>query len=696
MINPSLGFDHKLPLLLQTEASECGLACLGMVAGYYGYHADLATLRRRFSISQKGITLAGLMRIANHLELASRPLKLELRDLPQLKLPCILHWNLNHFVVLQAVGKNFLTIHDPAYGIRSVPMDEVANAFTGVALEAWPNPGFKPAELRQTVKLRSLLGRVVGLTASFSQILFLALAIEIFALVSPFFLQWVIDEVLLVADRDLLTTLALGFGLLLLMQQVITLIRGWVLLYMGTTLSLQWRSNVFSHLLRLPVDYFEKRHLGDVVSRFAAIDVIQHTLTTAFLEAILDGLMTIVTLGLMFVYSPVLSWIALGTMALYGIGRWIWFTPLRHATAEQIIHAAKQQSHFLETLRGVKTIKVFRREHERRSSWLYLLVKQINADLRKQKIELFMQALNRGLFGLENILIIYFCAKLVMDGNFSVGVLMAFNAYKSQFDSRVAALIDKFVELEMLQLQGERLADIIFQPPEHNHGRMAGEHRVISAPTIEVKDLRYRYGEQEAYVLDGVSFKIARGESVAIVGASGCGKTTLVNVLLGILPPSAGEILVDGIDIRHMGFDALRAMVGSVLQDDVLFAGSIADNISFFDPQVDHVWLDQCARMAAIHQDVMAMPMAFNTLVGDMGTVLSGGQKQRILLARALYKRPKILFLDEATSHLDTELEQRVNAAVKALQMTRLIIAHRAETIGSADRVIMLKAGKVV
>lgn len=696
MINPSLGFDHKLPLLLQTEASECGLACLGMVAGYYGYHADLATLRRRFSISQKGITLAGLMRIANHLELASRPLKLELRDLPQLKLPCILHWNLNHFVVLQAVGKNFLTIHDPAYGIRSVPMDEVANAFTGVALEAWPNPGFKPAELRQTVKLRSLLGRVVGLTASFSQILFLALAIEIFALVSPFFLQWVIDEVLLVADRDLLTTLALGFGLLLLMQQVITLIRGWVLLYMGTTLSLQWRSNVFSHLLRLPVDYFEKRHLGDVVSRFAAIDVIQHTLTTAFLEAILDGLMTIVTLGLMFVYSPVLSWIALGTMALYGIGRWIWFTPLRHATAEQIIHAAKQQSHFLETLRGVKTIKVFRREHERRSSWLYLLVKQINADLRKQKIELFMQALNRGLFGLENILIIYFGAKLVMDGNFSVGVLMAFNAYKSQFDSRVAALIDKFVELEMLQLQGERLADIIFQPPEHNHGRMAGEHRVISAPTIEVKDLRYRYGEQEAYVLDGVSFKIARGESVAIVGASGCGKTTLVNVLLGILPPSAGEILVDGIDIRHMGFDALRAMVGSVLQDDVLFAGSIADNISFFDPQVDHVWLDQCARMAAIHQDVMAMPMAFNTLVGDMGTVLSGGQKQRILLARALYKRPKILFLDEATSHLDTELEQRVNAAVKALQMTRLIIAHRAETIGSADRVIMLKAGKVV
>lgn len=696
MHNPSLGFGRKLPLLLQTEASECGLACLGMLAGYYGYNTDLANLRSRFSISQKGITFAGLIAIANQLELATRPLKLDLRHLRQLKLPCILHWNLNHFVVLQAIGKNAITIHDPAYGIRSVAMDEVANAFTGVALEVWPNPGFKPAELRQTVELRSLLGRVVGLTSSFIQILLLALAIEAFALVSPFFLQWVIDDVLASADSDLLTTLALGFGLLLFLQQVVTVIRGWVILYMGTTLNLQWRSNVFSHLLNLPVDYFEKRHLGDVVSRFGAIDVIQRTLTTSFLEAILDGLMTLVTLALMFVYSPLLSWIALGAMTLYSIGRWAWFNPLRHATEEQIIHAAKQQSHFLETIRGIKTIKLFQRQDERRSSWLNLLVKQINADLRKQKIDFFMQTLNRLLFGVENILIIYFGARLVMAGNFSVGVLMAFNAYKTQFDSRVAALIDKFVELKMLQLQGERLADIIFQAPENSHGRLTSDHQALTAPGIEVKGLRYRYGEQEPYVLDGISFKIAAGESVAIVGASGCGKTTLVNVLLGILPPSEGDILIDGINVRQLGFDGLRAMVGTVLQDDVLFAGSIADNISFFDPQVDHAWLEQCARLAAIHQDVVAMPMAFNTLVGDMGTVLSGGQKQRILLARALYKRPKILFLDEATSHLDTEHEQLVNAEVKTLKMTKLIVAHRAETIGSADRVIFLGAGQVL
>ncbi len=691
----SLGFGHKLPLLLQTEATECGLACLGMIAGFYGYNTDLASLRRRFPVSQKGITLAGLIRLANQLELATRPLKLDLQHLPQLKLPCILHWNMNHFVVLQSVGNKSMVIHDPALGIRTIPMAEVSKSFTGIALELWPNSGFKPAELKQTIKLRQLMGRVTGLNRSLGQILLLALSLEVFAIISPFFLQWVIDNVLVSADRDLLTTLALGFGLLLLMQQAIALIRGWVIMFMGTTLNLQWRTNVFTHLLNLPVNYFEKRHLGDIVSRFSSIDIIQRTLTTSFLEAILDGLMTVITLILMFIYSPTLAWIAVGAMALYALGRWSWFKPLRYATEEQIVHAAKQQSHFLETVRGVKTIKLFQRQEERRSSWLTLLVKQINAELRTQKINLFMHSLNGLLFGLENIIIIYLGARLVMDGNFSVGMLMAFHSYKTQFDSRVASLIDKLIELKMLQLQGERLADIVLQPAESKQARLSLADEKQLLPSIEVKELRYRYAEQEPYVLDGVSFKIEPGESVAIIGSSGCGKTTLINVLLGILPPTEGDIYIGDSNTKQLGFEALREMVGTVLQDDVLFAGSIADNICFFDPHADQAWIEECARLAAVYEDIATMPMAFNTLVGDMGTVLSGGQKQRILLARALYKRPKILFLDEATSHLDVEREQLVNAAVKTLQMTRVIVAHRPETINTADRVISLVNGKI-
>ena len=692
----AFGFSTKLPVVLQTEATECGLACLAMVAGYHRYQTDLNSLRRRFPVSLKGATLASLIQMASQLQLGTRPLKLDLDDMRKLKLPCILHWNFNHFVVLKEVGVKSVIIHDPGQGVRELPWNEVSASFTGVALEVWPSASFQPEKQRQRLHLRTLMGRVTGLVASLTQIMLLALALEVFALVSPFFMQWVIDDVIVSADRDLLTTLAIGFGLLMLMQQAVSTARSWVLLYMGTTLSVQWRANVFSHLIRLPVQYFEKRHLGDVVSRFGATDQIQHTLTTAFIEGILDGIMTVITLAMMFIYSPVLAGIAVVSMLLYAAGRWAWYRPLRHATEEQIVHGARQQSHFLETVRGVKTIKLFQRQDERRASWLALLIDQINAELRTQRMQLCYKLLNGLLFGIENLLIVWIGARLVLDGNFSVGVLIAFMAYKGQFDSRVSALIDKVFELKMLQLQGERLADIVLHEQEHSAGLHSFADVAALQPTIAVRGLRYRYGEQEPFVLDGIDFTLAAGESVAIVGPSGCGKTTLLNVLLGILPATDGEILVGGVPLDQLGLDPLRKMVGTVLQDDVLFAGSIADNISFFDPQAEHAWIVQCAELAAISFDINAMPMGYNTLVGDMGTILSGGQKQRVLLARALYKRPRILFLDEATSHLDIGKEQQVNQAVKTLNMTRIIIAHRPETIASASRVIVLMGGKVV
>lgn len=695
--NVSFGLRRKLPLILQTEATECALACIAMVAGYHGLRTDLATLRRIFLVSIKGSTLGHLMQIAHSLKLTTRPVKLELEDLPQLRLPCILHWNFNHFVVLKAVERNTVTIHDPAFGLRKLSLDEVSGQFTGVALELWPNPEFKPVSFRQRIRLRDLLGHVTGLFRSLGQILLLAVSLEIFALVSPFFLQWVIDNVVVSGDRDLLTTLALGFGLLMLLQQGIGTLRSWVIMHMSTTLNLQWRANIFSHLLRLPVDYFEKRHLGDVVSRFGSIDVIQKTLTTAFVEGILDGLMTVVTLVMMFIYSPSLAWIAVGAMALYGIVRWLWYRPLRNATEEQIVHAAKQQSHFLETVRGVRSIKLFQRQEERRSTWLSLLVDQINADLRNQKLQIFYRLINGILFGVERILVIWFGARLILDGNFTVGALMAFSAYKDQFDSRVSALIDKLVDLKMLQLQGERLADIVLAEAEASAPPLpATARQATPEASIELRGLRYRYADGEPWVLDGIDLRIERGESIAIVGPSGCGKSTLISAMLGIRTPNEGEVLVGGASVAQVGFEALRGMVGTVLQDDVLFAGSIADNISFFDARPDFARIEECAKLAAIHDDIEAMPMAYNTLIGDMGAALSGGQKQRVLLARALYKQPAILFLDEATSHLDISCEKRVNQAIKQLNITRVIVAHRPETIASADRVIVLDAGRVL
>ncbi len=694
--NLSFGFGRKLPLMLQTEAAECGLASLAMVAGYHGFQTDISSMRRLFLVSIKGTTLGHLIQMAHALQMNTRPVKLDLEDLPQLRMPCILHWNFNHFVVLKEVTKKGVVIHDPAIGIRRMTFEEVSETFTGVALELWPNTGFRKVTYKQRLSLRELMGNVTGLFRSLSQVLLLAISLEVFALVSPFFLQWVIDNVIVSADRDLLTTLALGFGLLMLMQQLVMTLRSWVIMHMATTLNVQWRANVFTHLLNLPVQYFEKRHLGDVVSRFGSIDLIQRTLTSSFVEAILDGIMTLVTLVMMFVYSPKLAWIAVGAMVLYGIGRWAWYSPLRAATEEQIIHAAKQQSHFLETIRGVKTIKLFLRQDERRATWLTLLVDQINADLRTQKLHVAFRLLNGILFGVERILIIWLGASLVLDGNFTIGVLTAFIAYKDQFDSRVASLIDKAVEIKMLRLQGERLADIVLAEAEDTQQATVQLEPTEVDASIAVRGLRFRYADQEPWVLDGIDLDIEAGESVAIVGPSGCGKTTLVNAILGIRPPVEGEVMIGGYSVKQMGFETLRGMIGTVMQDDSLFAGSITDNISFFDNKVDHERVEACAKLAAIHEEIVAMPMGYATLIGDMGTALSGGQKQRVLLARALYKQPRILLLDEATSHLDTTRESLVNSSIKSLNLTRVVVAHRPETIAAADRVIVLSDGKIV
>ena len=692
LANLDFGVRRRLPVFLQTEAAECGLASLGMVAWFHGHRLDLAGLRRRFTVSLKGATLAYLMQAAGRLHLAPRPLRLELEELAQLRTPCILHWDLNHFVVLKSADARGAVIHDPASGLRKLTLAEVSRHFTGIALELSPTVEFRAEEERRRVRLRDLMGNVVGLRRSLTQVFLLALALQAIAVVSPFYMQWAVDGAVVSSDRDLLTVLGLGFLLLAILQVALAVLRSWVVLYLGTTLNLQWLANVFSHLLRLPVSYFEKRHLGDVVSRFGAVTSIQRTLTSSFVEALIDGVMAIATLAMMLVYSVTLTALAVGAVLLYATLRWTFYEPLKRATEEHIVHNAKQQSHFLETVRGVQSIKLFGRQEERRSRWLNLVVDAVNQDLVSQKLGLGFRSANGLVFGVERIAIVWLGSLLVLESTFSVGMLFAFVAYKEQFSARVSGLIDKLIELRMLNLQGERLADIVLTPPEED-SPMTGVDEIDAS--LEARGLSFRYSDTEPFVLLNCSFHVPPGESVAIVGPSGGGKTTLLKLMLGLLAPTDGKMLAGGIDIQKLGIDRYRKLVGTVMQDDQLFAGSIADNISFFDPMPDPKAIENFARLAAVHDDIAAMPMGYNTLIGDMGAALSGGQKQRILLARALYKQPRILFLDEATSALDVHKERAVNEAIRSLNLTRIIIAHRPETIASAERVIVLQSGRV-
>ena len=686
----SFSFSRRLPVILQTEAAECGLACLVSVLGFHGFHTDLRHLRARFSLSLKGATLADLVRFAHAMNLTARAVRLDLDELVNLRIPCILHWDLNHFVVLHEVHRNHIVIMNPASGWQKVRMEEVSRCFTGVALELFPNTQFE--EKRETRKIRVLpmLRGVVGLKRSLFQLLLLAAALLVFALASPCFMQWVIDHAIVSADRDLLLTLALGFGLLLIVQQLVSLLQTWAGMYLATSLNIQWKANVLRRLMDLPVSYFAKRHLGDVVSRFGSVDSIQSTLTSTFFVLVLNSIMAVFTLGLMYLYSPSLTAVVLVVLLIYIAIRWAAYYPLRHATEENIVHAAKQSSYFMETIRGIQTVKLFDKNAQRHAAWLNLFIDTINTGLTTQKLSALFGFTNGLLFGIANILIVYFGAVSVLDGIFTVGALMAFMSYKSQFESKAGSLIDQFVQIKMLGLHAERLADIVLEETENEQSNDFRLPENLEHFDIQIENVSFRYAENEPYILQDFSLIIKQGIAIAFAGHSGCGKSTLIQILTGSLKPESGHVLLGGHDIHALPPAFIRKFSASVMQDDVLFAGSIAENISFFDDTPNMEKIAFCAQMANIHHEIVAMPMAYETLIGDMGSALSGGQKQRIVLARALYREPKILFLDEASSHLDINNERVINDNLRQLNITKIMVAHRQETLNTADSVVYL------
>ncbi|HET9023708.1 MAG TPA: peptidase domain-containing ABC transporter, partial [Burkholderiaceae bacterium] len=623
-----------------------------------------------------------------------RPLRLEPDELVALRVPCILHWDLNHFVVLTRTAKGEIWITDPAVGERRLSLAEAGRHFTGVALELQPGASFEPQRKKPTLSLGALLGGQRGLRSSLVQVFVLAVSLETVVLVTPFFMQWVVDGAIVSGDRDLLLLLALGFGLLLLIQVAIACARSLVILHASIHLSLHWNASLFAHLLHLPVAWFERRQVGDVVSRFGSVATLQRTLTTSFIEALLDGLMATATLALMLVYSQALALIAVAAALLYALIRWAAYRPLRLATEEQVVLAARAESLFIESVRAVASIKMFNHEDARQARWMNATVDADNRMAVAERMTIAVRSTQSLLAGGEHLLIVYLGAAAVIDGLFSVGVLLAFVAYRAAFASRVGALVDKWIQLRMLDLHRARLADIALEPREDAAaGRSSGRDDLDW--TIEAVGVSFRYGDDEPWVLKDVHLRIPAGACVAITGASGCGKTTLLKILMGLLPPTEGEVRIGGMPVAQIGVQEYRRRLGAVLQDDQLLAGSIEANIAYFEHGADRSRVEACARAAAIHDEIVALPMRYETLVGDMGSSLSGGQKQRVLLARALYKQPAVLFLDEATSHLDLRREGLINDSVRTLRFTRVLVAHRPQTIASADRVVVLDGGAI-
>lgn len=687
------GWGKKLPMIRQSEAAECGLACLAMIAGYHGHRVDLSSLRQRFPSSLKGIRLTNLIEIAQSLGLSCRPLRLDLDELAKLQTPCILHWDLDHFVVLREVRRGYAVVHDPAVGERHLKLADVGLHLTGIAVELSRGPTFRRKQAPSPVSLRALAGSIRGLGRALAVIFSLALVLELFALLWPQFMQMAVDQVLADGDHDLLTFLGFSFILLLLMQIGVSALRTWTVMWLSTHFNLSWSGNVFQHLLRLPQDYFMKRHLGDIVSRFGAVSVIQQTLTTQFVSVILDGVMATLTLLVMLLYSRLLSGLVISALMIYTAIRILYYRAYFESNLSQITVSAKQQSCFMEAVRGVQTLRLYNQVPAQTARYLNAAADTLNTSIAVQRLNLLFGSISGLSSGAQRVTVLWLGAWLALRGQLSAGMLMAFVAYADQFTSRAASLVDYVVQLKLMRLQGERLADIVLTAPEpFTEGHRAGPE---PEPSVRFDKVSFRYASNEPWVLKDCSFEIKSGESVAITGPSGCGKSTVLRLLLGLLDPQVGTIYIGGIDIKHLGKRTLRSMLGSVMQDDTLFAGSIADNISFRDETATSLRVEAAARLAYLHDDIVAMPMGYHTLVGDMGSTLSGGQKQRLFLARAAYRQPRLLVLDEATSHLDTLCEDRINEALASFQATRIFVAHRANTIKRAERVLVCIKGSI-
>lgn len=685
---------YSLPIVLQTERTECGLACLAMIAGYFGYRTNLTALRQQFPVSSRGAGLNDIISVAGALRLHSRALRLDLEDLHKLQLPAILHWDMVHFVVLKRVDKKGIVIHDPAIGQKRCSWEEVGQHFTGVAVECMPAANF--VKVRHTVrsKMSELFTRYPGFNSAIIQLFVLSAFMQIAVIASAFYVQLVIDESITKNDRDILVVLFSGFLLLMLINVAMTFARNTVQLYFANQLGFQMVSNVFSQLMKLPVEFFSKRHVGDIMSRFGAVQEIRKILAEDMITVVLDGVFALVSLSVLFYFNVTLTLIVLFFVLVATAFKLSLIVPIRNLTEAQIVAEASANSVLMENMRAIEVIKFYCRELPRICSWRNRYARQINANVQLLRFGIRVELANGLLSGVEHLLVIYFAAVSVLDGNITLGFMTAFLALKANFSTSVGSFIDKIVQIRLVRLQLERLSDITCAQVEFDDLYLPSKPRQWQG-RLSVRDISFAYVGSSEPVIASVNLDITPGEIVAITGDSGAGKSTLLKIMAGLVVASQGQVLADDTCINVMGVRQYRDSCAGVLQSDQLLSGTLLENITLYDDTVDYERLERAAEQAGIKDFIARLPMGFNSMIGDMGSLMSAGQAQRVLLARVFYKRAKILFLDEATAILDMAVEQKVLNAIRSLNTTTVMVSHRAAPLQMADRVFALRNGRL-
>lgn len=693
MLDFDLWGRRRVPFVAAHELNECGLACLAAISGFFDGEPGLAEIRELAVPSGRGETLLELRNLAERIGLTARGVKVGIEALPRLALPAILHWDMNHFVVLERAGRDGIVIMDPAAGRAVIPWPDVDKSFTGVALETRVSPEWRRSRApRSKMTLLDFLAPISQWRPDIVLIVALSILMEVLVLIVPLQIQLSIDRALQGADGRLIWVLGLGFGLVVLLQAAISMVRAWTIAVFSTRVGYELKDRFVRALHRKSARFFLKHHSADILSRSRSVDTIQSLVTAQLLQALLDAAMSIAIVVVMLIAVPsmaavVIVFAALNLAATAG---------LRHAAIEisrrSLRVAAKADSFFLENARAARAIKLFGKELVRINVWRNKFVELTNLGLADGRLMMFSGQAAQITSGLGNVVLIALGTYLVLGNSITLGTMLMMFLFRTFLVERLNSSVNYVMELRRVRTNAERIEEVMADEPGGD-GADRDRPFVVADGTgvrIEVQDLWFRYGNDSPWILKGVSLVVEPGESIAITGPSGSGKTTLLNLMVGLLEPTRGEVLVNGRDLKTIASADYARLIGVVMQDDILFQGTVADNISFFDSPLDMARVVRSAEMANVAADIAAMPMQYYSLLAEAATDISGGQKQRLFIARALYHAPRILFLDEATSHLDAASELLVSRAVGAMDLTRILVAHRRETIATADRVLLL------
>jgi ABC-type bacteriocin/lantibiotic exporter with double-glycine peptidase domain len=668
-----------------------------MILSHFGRRTSVAECRDKCSPGRDGLTARIIVRAAREFGLRVKAYSLEPQVMRDVPLPAIAHWNFNHFVVVEAWSTKSVRIVDPAGGRRLLTLEEFDAGFTGVVLTFEPGIGFEPrrqkAEHLWSRYLRSMLG-AGGVRAGLAQILGASLLLQVLGLMLPAFTKVMVDQVLPSRIDSIMPALGAGMLLFVASQATLSYLRSVLLIYLRGKLDSRLMQNFFEHLLMLPYSFFQQRTSGDLLMRLSSNGQIREVLTTQVLSALLDGTFVIGYLALLFLLAPAVGLIVLALGSAQATIIFAAKRRLRHLAQRDLSTKADEQSYLVEAMKGIALLKASGAEDRAFDRWSGLFLKQLNVTIERSHLSTLMDTAISGLRSLSPLLLLWYGGIQVLHGHLQLGAMLAINSLAASFLGPMTTLVSTAQQLEMIGAQLERIGDVLDAEPEQEASM--NKQQLNATGSINLTDVSFSYDANAPLALSSITLQVQAGQKIALVGPTGSGKSTLAMLLLGLYQPSSGSILYDGTPLEDLDYRGLRSQFGVVLQDPFLFSGSIRHNIAISEPDMPLSRIVEAARLASIHDDISRMAMGYETIISEGGTTLSGGQKQRLAIARALARRPAILVLDEATSHLDVMTESAVDANLNQLSCTRIVIAHRLSTIRNADKIIVLEQGRIV